>query len=74
MVASGERQLRILVIHGRFGSGFHIAMIPADLRPEEIRAALQELGIDGAQAFELGGWRTSSQHVAVAHVPFPATD
>ena len=71
MVSSGERQLRMLVVHAKHG-GFHLAMVPADLSDEEVAAALQELGIDGEQTFELGGWQTSSQHVAVAHVPFPA--
>jgi hypothetical protein len=71
MVASSERPLRMMVVHDKFKSGFFVAMVPAELSPEKVEAALQELGIDGDEVLELGGWRTSSQHVAVAHVPFP---
>ena len=38
MVASGESQMRMLVVHGRFGDGFFVAPVPADLSPEQIES------------------------------------
>ncbi len=32
--------------------------VPAGLTPEQVEAALTELGIDGDELLELGGWRT----------------
>jgi hypothetical protein len=64
-------QLRMLVVHSRFSNGFHVVMAPAELRDEQIQAALREVGVEAEERFELGGWRTSSQNVAVAHVPVP---
>jgi hypothetical protein len=32
---------------------------------------LDELGIDAKGVLELGGWKTTSDNVVVAHVPFP---
>jgi hypothetical protein len=74
MVASGERQLRMLVVQSRLMGGFYVTMVPADLSPEETGAAFEELEIDGEEALEIGGWRTSSQNVAVAPVPFSEAD
>ena len=71
MVASGERPLRMMVVHARFGGGFYLAMIPAELSQEQIEAALSELGVDAEAILELGGWKTSGSNVAVARVPFP---
>ena len=74
MVASAERPLRMMVVHARFGGGFYLAMIPAELSPEEVEAALNELGVDGDAMLELGGWKTSESNVAVARVPFPGVN
>lgn len=71
MVASGESQLRMFVLHGRFHDGFHIALVPAALSEEQMQAAFKELGIEVEAVLELGGWQTSSESVAVVHVPFP---
>jgi hypothetical protein len=72
MVADGERPLRILVVHSRFGNGFHVVMAPADLPEEQVETVLQELGVDAATYLELADWRTAECGVAVARVPFPA--
>ena len=61
----------MMVVHARFGGGFFVAMIPAELSQEQIEAALQELGIEAEAVLELGGWKTSRSNVAVARVPFP---
>ena len=74
MVASAERPLRMLVIHDRFGEGFHVAMVSADLSQEQVESALHELGVDGDAMLELGGWKTAECGVAVARVPFPDTN
>jgi hypothetical protein len=71
MVTSGERPIRMFVVHARLGGGFHVVFAPADLTPEQLEAALTELGIDGDELLELGGWRTSGDGVAVAWVPLP---
>jgi hypothetical protein len=52
---------------------FSVVFAPADLTPEQLEAALHELGIDGDELLELGGWRTLNG-VAVAWVPFPAVN
>ena len=39
MVASGEQQLRTCVAHAKFGDGFSVAPVPADLSPERIEYA-----------------------------------
>ena len=36
MVASGERQVRMLVVHSRLANGSDAAMAPADLSAEEV--------------------------------------
>ena len=66
MVASAERPLRMLVIHARCG-GFFVALVPFDLPPEQIEAALNELGIEGAR--RSSDWKTSGSGLAVAYVP-----
>lgn len=74
MVANTEHQLRMFVVHAGFQGGIYIALVPADLTPELVDAALHELGVDGDAMLELGGWKTPSQNVAVAHVPFPEVE
>jgi hypothetical protein len=68
MVASNERPVRMLVVHARCG-GFYIALVPAALSPEQLDAALNEFGIEGAAVLELSDWRTSGCRVTVAYVP-----
>ncbi len=53
-------------------SGVYVAFIPKELGDEQIAVALAELGIEAERAMELGDWKTSSQHVAVAFIPFPS--
>ena len=67
-----ENPLRMLVVHS--GEGFHVVMTPAELSEEQIQAALHEVGVDSDEMFELGGWKTSSDNVAVAHVPLPGSE
>jgi len=69
IVAIGERRLRILVVHAGHGGGFHVALVPADLRDERVEAAVQEVGIEAAAVLELSDWQTSANKVAVAYVP-----
>jgi len=69
MVASAERPLRMLVVHAKFGGGFFIALVPADLSEEQLDAALNELGVEAAAVLELGDWKTAADNVAVAYVP-----
>jgi hypothetical protein len=38
MVASGESRLRTFVVHAQFGDGFFLALVPADLSPEQIES------------------------------------
>jgi hypothetical protein len=51
------------------GGGFHIALVPADPLPEQVEAALDDLGTDAAAVLELSEWKTSGSNVAVAYVP-----
>lgn len=44
------------VAHAR-GSGFFVALVPAALRPEEFDASLHEVGVEGDEVLELGGWK-----------------
>ena len=69
MVAHGERRLRMLVVHARFGGGFHIALVPSDLRDEQVEAAFQEVGIEAAAILELSDWKTTADNVAIAFIP-----
>ena len=39
MVASGEQQLRMYVAHAKFGDGFFVAPVPADLSPQQVESA-----------------------------------
>ena len=72
MVASGESQLRMFVVHVRFGDGFFLVLAPAVLSPEQVSSLiLDEVGVDAEAVLELGGWKTTSDDVAVARVPFP---
>jgi hypothetical protein len=43
-----------------------------EIKPVE--TALREIRIDPEEVLELGGWRTTSDNVAVAHVPFPVAN
>lgn len=74
MVASSEHQLRMLVVHVRSGDNFFVALVPAELPPEQVEAALQEFGIEAEAVLELGGWQTATCGLAVTHVPFPAVN
>jgi len=38
MVARGESRMRMLVVHGRFGDGFFVALVPAEMSPEQIES------------------------------------
>ena len=72
MVASAEPRLRMLIVHDKFQGGFFVAMVPAELRDDQVEAAFREIGVDAEAYLELADWRTSSEcGVAVAHVPFP---
>lgn len=69
-----EQPIRLLAIQSKDEKGgFYLAWVPADLDEEQLQAAFNELGIEAEQAIEIGDWRTSSQNVAVAFVPFPPT-
>lgn len=73
MVASGERPLRMLVVHTRHG-GFYIALVPAVLSEEQVEAAFQEIGIEPAAVLELGDWKAAACGLTVAFVPFPPSN
>ena len=64
-----ERPLRMMVVYTGGEGGFYVALVPAVLSLEQVEAALSELGVDARAVFELGGWKTTSDDVAVAHVP-----
>lgn len=51
--------------------GFFMAFVPAHLDDEQIAAAFAEVGIEPEQTMEVGDWKTTSQHVMLAFVPFP---
>ena len=51
--------------------GFYIGFVPEELDEAQLRAACAELGIEPEQMLPLGDWRTSTQKVALAFVPFP---
>jgi hypothetical protein len=38
MVASGESQMRMMIVHSRFQGGFYLALVPAALSPEQIES------------------------------------
>ena len=38
MVASGESRMRMLVVRAKFGEGFFVALVPADLSTEQIES------------------------------------
>lgn len=68
MVASGERRLRMLVIHTKH-DGFFVALVPAVLSEEQVEADLHEVGVEPTAVLELSEWRTWGDNVAVARVP-----
>jgi hypothetical protein len=59
------------LIHAGFRGGFHVALVPADLRPGQVEVAFREPGSGAEEMLDVGDWRTTSDNVAVAHVPFP---
>jgi hypothetical protein len=69
MVTTAERPLKMMVVHSRPGGGFYVASVLAELSPEQVEAALHELGVDAAAVLELDDWKTSESNVAVAYVP-----
>jgi hypothetical protein len=65
-------ELRMFVIHAKYEhGGFYLALVPAVLDAVEIDAALHELDIDADKVWEISEWRTTSENVAVAYLPFP---
>jgi hypothetical protein len=66
----GENPIRLFAVQARDKKdGFYIAFVPQDF--DQFTAALSELGIEAEQSLEIGGWKTTSQNVAIAFVPFP---
>ena len=39
MVGSDKQQLRTFVVHAKFGDGFSVAPVPADLSPDQVESA-----------------------------------
>ena len=71
MDTSERRPLRMMIVYARGESGFHLVVAPAVLPLEQVEAALREFGIEVEQMFQSTDWKTSSDDVAVARVPFP---
>ena len=69
MTDDQERPIRMMAVYAGSERGFYVALVPAALSDERLEAALHDLGVDAQAVFELGGWRTTSDDVAVAHVP-----
>jgi len=68
-----EQPIRLLAIQSKNEkSGFHLAWVPAELNDDQIAAALAELEIEPEQGIEIGDWKTSSQNVMTAFIPFPS--
>ena len=58
MVESEEAELTMVVVHAKNQpDGFYIALVPKSLDAAAVDSSLRELGIEGEQVFELGGWR-----------------
>jgi hypothetical protein len=51
--------------------GFFVGFVPEELDEPQWQAACAELGIEPEQMLALADWRTSTQNVALAFVPFP---
>ena len=51
--------------------GFFVGFVPEEVDEVQLQAACAELGIEPEQVLPLGDWRTSTQNVALAFVPFP---
>lgn len=67
-----DPELKMFVLHAKYQYGrFYLALVPAALNHDEIQAAFDELNLDVDHVAELKEWRTTSQNVAVAYVPFP---
>ena len=67
-----DPELKILIIHAKHHYGrFYVALVPASLDHDEIHAAFDEVDLDVDQVAEICEWRTTSQNVTVAFVPFP---
>ena len=70
-----DPELKIFVIHAKHLYGrLFVALVPATLDHDEIQAAFDELNLDVDQVAEIREWRTTSQNVAVAFVPFPGSN
>ncbi len=70
MDTSGEeRPIRMMIVYAGDQDGFFVVLVPSCLSDERLAAALRELGVDAVATFELGGWKTSADDVAVARVP-----
>ncbi len=69
---TGEDPIRLVAIQAKGESGgFYLAFVPQGLDDDQIAAALAEMGIEPEQTLEIGGWRKTSQNVAISFVPFP---
>jgi hypothetical protein len=67
-----EQPIKLFAIQSKNEkSGFYLAWVPSELDENQLQSAFNELGIEPEQTMEVGGWRTSSENVAVAFVPFP---
>ena len=67
-----ESPLKMFVVHGKYQhGGFYLALVPASLDTAKMDAALRELDIDADKVCEISDWRTTSENVAVAYLPFP---
>ena len=73
MDTSEERPLRMMIVYDGH-EGFYLALVPSSVSEERLEAALHELGVDAQAVFELGGWKTSADDVAVAFVPAPGEE
>jgi len=67
-----EHLIKLLAIQARDKrDGFFVAFVPDGLTDDQIAAAFAELEIEPEQGVEIGDWKTSSQNVMTAFVPFP---
>jgi hypothetical protein len=70
-----QSPLKMFVIHAKYQhGGFYLALVPASLDETEMESAFQELDIDPDNVCEISDWRTTSQNVAAAYLPFPAVN
>ena len=64
-----ERPIRMMIVYAGDQDGFYVAMVPAVVSDDRIESALRELNVDAQAVFELGGWKSTEDNVAVAFVP-----